>query len=564
MAHTKRLGWTAATAATALSFTLLGAIHPATTEAAGRGDASRVPLLAAAPGSPNRPVWPEGDFRGTATRPGGSSAAAAAPADATTVTGTRPWLSAQRQTGAAYEFVLGTGDGPRTGQVTSSGWITSPRWQVPAGLLKDGGHYRWTVRTRDTAGRVGPDAKARSFTVSQLLGAQEAGGPVPTDTLGPVTVNLATGNVTTSVGTAQVSTGSGVLGATFSYDAQAASTVGGLTGSYYAGDAEAAIGDGDEPAAVRTDARVDFRWGAAAPYPDASADAAFRVRWSGRLSVPADGTYRLGGTYDGGLRVLVDGRPVLDDWKGTRAGDGRPAYGRGVRLKAGSSHRITVEYRRPGKGGQVALWATAGGRAAPVPASWLQPSAAVLPPGWQVTPAATGPATTQAGAMGAAGARGAAGAAGVTGATGVTGTTGVAGATGATVTGAATDRTAGQPATGSAAAAGRAVGQAPGERARAAAADAENAPAGAGATPEGQAAGIDAAEDEGLVFRYAGDEACEDRAAPAGYVCAVRVPGAGTTQLHYRDGKLVRVVNPGAETTDFGYSADHRLTTVRP
>ncbi|MBD0418080.1 hypothetical protein H0H10_02655 [Streptomyces sp. TRM S81-3] len=566
MAHTKRLGWTAATAATALSFTLLGAVHPAATEAAARGDATRVPLLPADPGPPNRPAWPEGDFD-TAAGPsdgGGARAAAAAPADGAAVTGARPWLSAERQRGArAYEFVIGTGDGARTGQVTSSGWIRSPRWQVPAGLLKDGGRYHWTVRTKDAAGRVGEDAEARTLTVRQLLGAQEAGGPVPVDSLGPVTVNLATGNVTTSVSTAQVPTGAGDLGAMFSFDAQAAATVGGLTGSYYAGDDEARIGKNAEPAAVRTDARVDFRWGAGAPYPDAEPGAGFRVRWSGRLSVPADGTYRLGGTYDGGLRVLVDGKPLLDDWQGDRAGEGGPVYGRNVRLTAGTAHRITVEYRRPEQGGQVTLWAAAGRHAAPVPASWLQPSGAVLPPGWTVTPDATPPAAASA-----------TGAPTTPGATAPAATTAGHPPAGATASGSAASGSAasgfaasGTAASGSAASGSAALpapgGQA-GRGARAGDGGKDGGDAVPAAVPEGQAAAIEAAEEEGLTFRYAGDEACADDDAPAGYVCAVRVPGAGTTQLHYRDGKLVRVVNPGAEVTDFGYTADHRLTTVRP
>ncbi|MGW0330974.1 PA14 domain-containing protein [Streptomyces sp. NPDC003011] len=559
----------AATAVAALSFTLLGAVPPAATGTAGRGDATGLPLPAAASGTPNRPAWPAGSF---AAGPGGDgevTTAAAGPADEAVLTGTRPHLAAARRADAVgYEFVIATGGGARTGQVTSSGWLPEPRWQVPAGVLRDGGRYTWTVRTKDRSGRAGEDAAARSFTVAQRLGAQQAGGPVATDTLGPVTVSLATGNVTASVNTAQVPTGSGQLGATFTYDSQAVSGAAGLTGAYYPGDAAGGITAADRPAARRTDARVDFRWGDEAPYPDAAADGAFRVRWSGTLTVPADGTYRLGGAYDGGLRIRVDGTRVLDDWKGALAGD-RPVDGSGLTLKAGRAYPVEVDYRRAaGDGGNLALWARGAGHHAPVPASWLEPSGAVLPPGWTVTPAATGPdtatAANAAAAPGGPGTSGAPGGAGTAGGPGA-GPAGGTGGTAAGVPGASGASGASDVSGPSGAATG--AGQSPGAGASGTGESAPGAsgtaPAGAGAAG-GPVAGIAAAEDTGLVFAYAGDEACADDQAPAGYVCAVRVPGAGTTHLHYRAGKLVRVVNPGAEVTDFGYTADHRLTTVRP
>ncbi|MFF2650663.1 PA14 domain-containing protein [Streptomyces sp. NPDC058045] len=544
MARTKKLGWVAASGAAALTCTLMGILAPDTANASS-ADATRLPRPAAPAGTPNTAVWPGGRFTSGGGGGSGTAPATAGPADGRTLTGVRPKLSAARQKGAvAYEFVLSTGASPRSGQLTSSGWVGGPSWQVPAGLLKNGGHYTWTVRTKDRSGRVSRDAAARSFTVAQPLGAQEDGSPTATDTLGPVTVGLATGDVSASVNTAQVPTGAGMLGATFRYDSQAAGTTAGLTGSYYAGDSATGIGAQEKPAARRTDARVDFDWGRAAPYPKAGAGAAFRAAWTGRFTVPADGVYRFGGSHDGGLRVLVDGRPVLDDWKGAKAGD-RPAYGSGVRLRAGGTHRITVQYRHPGgaDGGRIALWAADARHSAPVPASWLQPSGAVLPPGWTVTPDPTGAAAESAANSPAAQASSAV----------------QQDASAAAPAGGDTSAAAGTTAPGTTVKAGQG---------RAGADTGKTAKSGAGAagsaTPEGQQAGIAAAEDTGAGFVYAGDKACADDAAPAGYVCAVRVPGAGTTQLYYRGGKLVRFVNPGGETTDFGFAADHRLTTVRP
>ncbi|MEV4738692.1 PA14 domain-containing protein [Streptomyces sp. NPDC049555] len=600
-----------ATAVTAaLSGTLLGAQAPGAARAPA-GAPSKVALPRTAPGGPTAPAWPEGTFDAAPAAAGGGPAAPApaGPADAATLTDPRPELAAAPQQGAvAYEFVLGAGETPRSGQVTSSGWLPAPRWRIPAGLLKDGATYRWTVRAKDRSGRAGTDAPARTFTVNERLGAAAPGGPVATDTLGPVTVGLATGNVSMSVATPQVATGSGPLGATFTYNSQAAAASAGLTGSYYAGDADGGIGAHEKPAARRTDARADFRWDAErAPYDGAQAGAAFRARWSGTLRVPADGRFRLGGTYDGGVRILIDGKAVLDDWAGKGAGD-KVAYGRTVTLRAGHAYDLTVEYRHRAGGGHAALWATAAGHSAPVPASWLQPSAAILPPGWTVTPppgsasGGSGAAALPGGFAAAAGATPGAAAAAVIGAAiGAGGPAGGSPGTGqpggsaaglgtAALPGAAAGAGAPQPgaaALGFGIAAPTAGAAAPvGSAARAgrpAAGRVTDASAGAAASAgrsgSGTAAGTGAAagrtagaspqalgaDSGGVVFHFAGERECAPGSgAPAGYLCAVSVPGAGDTHLFYRDGKLVRIVNPGDETTDLGFSADHRLTSVRP
>ncbi|MEU8824343.1 PA14 domain-containing protein [Streptomyces sp. NPDC048636] len=535
---------------------------------AAHGAPSDVAMLSAKAGEPVRPAWPAGDFdttdapAGKAGKPGsaGKGAAAApkpaAPADGVTTAVRRPVLSAARTDGGAeYEFVIGTGDTPRTGQTVSSGWLRTPRWSVPDGVLRDGERYRWTVRARDRAGAaVTADAPARSLAVDLRLGAQAPGGPVPADTLGPVSVNLANGNTTASVATPQAATPAGPQGATFTYDSLATAEAG-LTGAYYTGTSGTGIGDTEDPAAVRTDTQPSFGWGGdRAPWPDAKPGDRFRARWTGRLRVPDAGGYRLGGVYDGGVRIWLDGKPVVDDWKGGKGGPA-PRFGAVRQLKAGHSYRIRMEYQRPAKGGQVALWAQRSGKGAlPVPASWLSPDGAVLPPGWSVTPAATGAKGASAlkegtgdGAFQESAGQGAPGAG--TTATGPTATTGTTGNGGAAhpLSPGATDATSGATASGR-----PAPLAAPGPETK-----------GDHAADSAQRKAAERAEDAGLTFAYAGDSVCADDHAPQGFVCAVTVPGVGTTQLHYAAGKLARIVNPGEETTDFGYTADHRLTDVR-
>jgi YD repeat-containing protein len=79
-----------------------------------------------------------------------------------------------------------------------------------------------------------------------------------------------------------------------------------------------------------------------------------------------------------------------------------------------------------------------------------------------------------------------------------------------------------------------------------------------------------------MTFHYSGDAACPtppsgfDAAPPLGMVCSIsywsKNPSNGTqasTSLFYANGQLSAVVNPGGETTDFGYDSSGMLDAVR-
>src|SRR2546425_2659417 len=74
------------------------------------------------------------------------------------------------------------------------------------------------------------------------------------------------------------------------------------------------------PVLKRVDTSVDFEWNNVSPGPGVPAQN-YSVRWSGELVAPIDGGYRLGGCTDGGYRIYLDGKKILDDWgpHGTRA-----------------------------------------------------------------------------------------------------------------------------------------------------------------------------------------------------------------------------------------------------
>jgi len=66
------------------------------------------------------------------------------------------------------------------------------------------------------------------------------------------------------------------------------------------------------PAFVRDDQAVDFDWGTGSPGPGVPADN-FSVRWQRTVHLPR-GRYRFWAEADDGVRVIVDGRIVIDEW----------------------------------------------------------------------------------------------------------------------------------------------------------------------------------------------------------------------------------------------------------
>ena len=93
------------------------------------------------------------------------------------------------------------------------------------------------------------------------------------------------------------------------------------------------------PALKRVDAGVDFEWNNVSPGPGVPAGN-YSVRWSGELVAPVDGDYRLGASTDGGYRLYLDGKKILDD----SAPHGTRTTTTLVHLQAGHSYPIRMEY----------------------------------------------------------------------------------------------------------------------------------------------------------------------------------------------------------------------------
>jgi RHS repeat-associated protein len=285
-----------------------------------------------------------------------------------------------------YWFTVGTSANPSATPVFSSGWMSSAAVRVPEGVLQNGTQYWWTVMTWD--GRVwpSPPPPPLGLKVDLRLGSK---GSEPIDTHGPVAVNLANGNVYTEFGSPPMPTVGGSVGLKFSYNSQEPANSG-LTASYYDFSATGLhpspdIQPGDTPQIVVQDSMVNFSWESGAPHPQMAADH-FTVRWKGFVAVPVTGAYEFGAYHDDGVRIRIDNNLVLDRWGSV----GGVHYGTPVTLVAGMQVPIQVDYFENTGGAAMQLYARAP-TASPsvaeqvVPASWLSTTSSALPGGWRLS-----------------------------------------------------------------------------------------------------------------------------------------------------------------------------------
>lgn len=300
------------------------------------------------------------------------------PAHGTTLlTSTTPTLTATPHTDpdgdqVVYWFRIGT-DAAAENSVANSGWLTTPTWQVPSGLLRDGVTYNWKVFVGDQWDWLPRFSSwpPSSMKVNLRLG---TGGPSPYDTAGPVTVNLANGNAVVSAGSPSFPTAGGPVGLSLTYNSLAPPATYGLTGSYH-------IGTSDNPAyMVRKDAHIDFNWGTGPAVPGMPVDD-FYVRWTGWVVPPVTASdYQFGVVQDDGAAVQVKGLVVLDRWFDQAGG---PNWGTPISLQGGVAVPIVVDYYDNTGGATIQLRVRATGVADQIVSPlWLRADTPTLPPGW--------------------------------------------------------------------------------------------------------------------------------------------------------------------------------------
>ena len=93
--------------------------------------------------------------------------------------------------------------------------------------------------------------------------------------------------------------------------------------------------------AARLDPSVNFNWGSAPPA-NTSGAGNYSVRWTGQVLAPESGAYRFSTRTSDGVRLWVNGVPVIDDWNdhATRLWNDSPE----ILLMAGQKYSLKMEY----------------------------------------------------------------------------------------------------------------------------------------------------------------------------------------------------------------------------
>ncbi|UOE34724.1 PA14 domain-containing protein [Hymenobacter monticola] len=115
--------------------------------------------------------------------------------------------------------------------------------------------------------------------------------------------------------------------------AQTPPAINGLKGDYYEGI------NFEKYVLTRRDATIDFNWGHEPPAPGLPAED-FSVRWTGWLVPPTSGEYTFHVTVDDGIRLWLNDKLLLDEWRGQPVS----SYTATVTLRAGEPYRLRVDY----------------------------------------------------------------------------------------------------------------------------------------------------------------------------------------------------------------------------
>ena len=311
----------------------------------------------------------------------------AGPADGSVLTTLTPTLAVNPVTdgdgdAVSYCFTVATGSDGKSGTLVDSGCVSTPTWTVPAGVLSDGVAYTWKATTYSGySPTVGP--WIGHFKVDQRIGAH---GPSPVDSAGPVTVNLANGNVSVAESTPSFITVGGTAGLTLTYNSQQPENKG-VKASYFDDVSHAGlINDAQQPVLVRNEPQINADWGEASPFAPALGGDWWLARWEGWFVPPVTGTYQFGGVHDDGPVIWINGQKVYDvagpsnvNW----------ANATGVALTAGQAVPIKVELQEMTGAARMVLYTRTTTGTVPeqiVPADWLTSTdAPALPKGWTLS-----------------------------------------------------------------------------------------------------------------------------------------------------------------------------------
>ncbi len=287
---------------------------------------------------------------------------AVSPADKATTVTTQPSLKVNTVTDADgddidYYFRVATNPDAETGAVINSGWIDSPQWNVPDNILQDGRTYYWHTYVRGYAQKN--PTWVRSFKVDTRTGKDSTQAY---EELGPVSVDLATGNATTSTGSHSIAALGGDIGVGLSYNTPAMSSTG-LTAQYWNNNSFTG-----NPILTRVDSSVNFDWTSGSPEVSVPADN-FSSRWTGYVTAPTTGDYQFGCTANAWCKIYLDNQQYL------APGASGTFFGSTVHLEAGKPVALKLEQIETTGVASMQFLVKGGVTQQAVPESWLDTGA---------------------------------------------------------------------------------------------------------------------------------------------------------------------------------------------
>ena len=269
-----------------------------------------------------------------------------------------------------YYFRVSTNSNAETGAVINSGWIDSPQWTVPDGILQDGTTYYWHVYTMG-ATQTNPNW-VNSFKVNLRTGKDSTQSY---DTVGPAGIDLATGNTTMGTSTHSIKALGGSIGLNLNYNTPNRAKKG-LQGEYWNvssnynfanGVPKDAFGNENTPVSRHRDQNIDFNWGTGSPDSAVQSDW-FYTRWTGQFVAPTTGTYQFGGSNDDNMHIWVNNTDLYN--QGCYSG---VCYdnSKSVQLTAGQVVPLRVEYMDATSLAYARLYVKGPVAEQVVPADWL-------------------------------------------------------------------------------------------------------------------------------------------------------------------------------------------------
>lgn len=123
----------------------------------------------------------------------------------------------------------------------------------------------------------------------------------------------------------------------------------GLVGEYYNGT------NFEQKVLTRIDPKIDFGWWESSPQNGVVNDEYYSIRWTGKLLAPETGKYLFSAKVDDGIRLWVNGTPMINAWGLHNRGD----FSNSIVLEKGKSYSIKIEYFNAMREGEITLlWQT--------------------------------------------------------------------------------------------------------------------------------------------------------------------------------------------------------------